>query len=313
MSETLYDHAAVTMAAGSKSFSAAARLFDPATRRSVLMLYSWCRFCDDVIDDQWLGFTAPTPSQIGADQRLAQLHTLTREAWEGKTMQEPAFAALQEVVQRHNLSRQYALEHLEGFAMDVRETRYFTFEDTLRYCYHVAGVVGLMMAQIMGVTDAKVLGHARDLGIAFQLTNIARDVIEDASNGRCYLPDSWIAEAGLTRENYAEEAHRMVLAVLAKRLVTEAEPYYASAQQGLPALPWRSAWAIATASGVYRAIGIKVVQRSSHAWDQRISTSNAEKVGLLIKGLWVALQSRSHKSADHSERLLAKSSSLPPK
>ncbi|WP_312046216.1 15-cis-phytoene synthase CrtB [Erwinia sp.] len=296
MNEALLSHATETMAAGSKSFDTAAKLFDPATRRSALMLYAWCRHCDDVIDDQQLGFQA-VAAQSTPLERLETLKALTLRACAGEPMSDPAFAAFQEVALAHAIPQQQAFDHLEGYAMDVRGDLYHTLDDTLRYCYHVAGVVGLMMARVMGVRDEAVLDRACDLGLAFQLTNIARDIVEDAGNGRCYLPIGWLAEAGLTLENYAEPARREQLAKVAQRLVAAAEPYYASAEAGLAGLQLRSAWAIATARGVYREIGIKVDRAGREAWDRRQGTSKAEKLGLLAGGAVRALASRVKRSA----------------
>lgn len=292
MNTTLMDHATDTITLGSKSFATAAKLFDPATRRSVLMLYAWCRHCDDVIDGQALGFNASPLDSAQAELRLEMLKTQTLRAWEGGEMREPAFAAFQEVALGHSIPLQLAYDHLDGFAMDVRETRYETFEDTLQYCYRVAGVVGLMMARVMGVRDDAVLDRACDLGLAFQLTNIARDIVEDARVGRCYLPGQWLAEANIHPEAIAEPQMREPLAGLARRLVAEAEPYYASARQGLAGLPLRSAWAIASAHGVYREIGVKVSAAGPRAWDKRQGTSGVEKSGLLLKGAGLALTSR---------------------
>ncbi len=289
---TLMDHATDTMAAGSKSFATAAKLFDATTRRSALMLYAWCRHCDDVIDGQALGFPSRTQNDATASQRLLMLETQTQRAFSGAPVQDPAFAALQEVATRHALLPQLAFDHLDGFAMDVRETRYETFADTLRYCYHVAGVVGLMMARIMGVRDEAVLDRACDLGLAFQLTNIARDIVEDAEAGRCYLPAEWLAAEKIAVAHVSDPAQREKVARLAQRLVTEAEPYYDSARAGLSGLPLRSAWAIASAHGVYREIGIKVTAAGARAWDTRQGTSRSEKLALLLKGASMALRSR---------------------
>ncbi|MCD2519268.1 phytoene/squalene synthase family protein [Massilia sp. G4R7] len=291
MSEALMDHATRTIEVGSKSFAAAAKLFDPATRRSVLMLYAWCRHCDDVVDGQELGFNVVNPAHDAAGA-LKLLEDQTRRAYAGETMQDPAFAAFQEVALRHRIAPRYAFDHLAGFGMDVADAQYETFEDTLRYCYHVAGVVGLMMASIMGAVDEDVLDRACDLGLAFQLTNIARDIVEDARMGRCYLPAQWLREAGIPRAELAEPRHRAALAKLAARLVDHAEPYYDSAAQGVKALPLRSAWAIASARNVYRQIGVVVKRRGAQAWDTRAGTSKATKLWLLVKGGASALSSR---------------------
>jgi phytoene synthase len=290
---TLLRHATDTINVGSKSFAAAARLFAPATRRSVLMLYAWCRHCDDVVDGQELGFNREAaPSQADAQHALAALREQTSRAYTGAAMKDPAFAAFQEVALRHRIPRAFAFDHLAGFAMDVAEVRYETIDDTLRYCYHVAGVVGLMMASIMGVRRPAVLDRACDLGLAFQLTNIARDIVEDAGMDRCYVPAEWLRAAGIPPGEVALPRHRAALAQVAARLVDHAEPYYASAAAGLSDLPLRSAWAIATARYVYRQIGIEVKRRGVSAWDERVGTSKATKLWLLAKGGVRALISR---------------------
>lgn len=296
MSDALLDHATQTMNVGSKSFATASRLFDADTRRSALMLYAWCRHCDDVVDGQELGFALRPPHAQALEDpkvRLAALFEETRRAYAGQPMDDPAFAAFQEVAQRHGIPERHAFEHLDGFAMDVHQRQYQTLDDTLDYCYHVAGVVGLMMARVMGVEDEPTLDRACDLGLAFQLTNIARDIVDDAEVGRCYLPLAWLDEAAIDPGALTAPEHREKLAVLATRLVEHAEPYYHSAVAGIGALPLRSAWAIATARGVYREIGLKVRAEGAHAWDRRLSTNRWEKVRLLMGGAGVALTVRS--------------------
>ena len=156
--------------------------------------------------------------------------------------------------------------------MDAEARTYQTIDDTLLYCYHVAGVVGVMMAMVMGVKDRAVLDRACDLGLAFQLTNIARDIVSDHEVDRVYLPEDWLASAGLNRANMADVTHRGQLSKVANRLLDTAEPYYRSAMLGLPHLPLRSAWAVAVALKVYRAIGLKVRERGAAAWDLRAGT-----------------------------------------
>ncbi|WP_434701917.1 phytoene/squalene synthase family protein [Pseudomonas sp. D1-36] len=290
--QVLLEHAERSIAVGSKSFAAASRLFDPSTRASAMMLYAWCRHCDDVIDGQEAGHSATVLNQFDIERRLADLTAQTWAVYAGLPVQHEAFAAFREVVVKHRIQERYALEHLAGFAMDVHQRRYQSVNDTLDYCYHVAGVVGLMMAQVMGVSDQKTLDRACDLGMAFQLTNIARDIVEDAAVGRCYLPRDWLDELSIPEASLADDQHRPGLAILAQRLVQLAEPFYASAEAGLRALPWRSAWAVATASGVYRQIGIKVSRRGEHAWDTRVSTSKVDKLRHVLGGLCRAVTAR---------------------
>ena len=292
MNDQVIDHSTQTINVGSKSFAAAAKLFDERTRQSAVMLYAWCRHCDDVIDGQTLGHGQVDGDRSTGEARLAELVDLTERAYAGEPMQDPAFAAFQQVIQRHQIPKAYPLEHLAGFRMDVQGYHYQTFDDTLLYCYRVAGVVGLMMARVMGAEAEATLGRACDLGLAFQLTNIARDIVEDAAIGRVYLPADWLAEAGIPADGVGLLHKRPALALLSARLVDLAEPYYLSASQGLRDLPLRSAWSIATAHGIYRQIGVEVKARGAAAWDSRISTSKGQKLQFLLGGAVLALASR---------------------
>ncbi len=280
-----------TIEKGSKSFAAAARLFEPAMRADAVLLYAWCRHCDDVIDGQDLGYAAATGPTETATARLDRLRCRTRAALDG-TADDAVFAGFAGVMRRHAIPVRHALDHLDGFAMDVAGRQYETLEETLAYCHGVAGVVGIMMAYIMSIRDAPTLQRAADLGLAFQLTNIARDIVDDAAVGRIYLPSTWLNEAGIPRDALHLPQHRGALAGVARRLIDTAEPYYASAMIGIGRLPPRAAWAIATAHGVYRAIGATVVARGPQAWDRRASTSTMQKLGYVVKGGGQALAAR---------------------
>ena len=296
-------HGMQTIEAGSSSFAAAARLFDKSTRESTVMLYAWCRHCDDVIDGQQLGHGRRQSIQADDSLRLAELERATLRACFGEPDEDPVFAGLGEVVRRHRLPPELLLEHLAGFRMDVDRARCETLADTLLYCYRVAGAVGLMMARVLGTRDPETLDRACDLGIAFQLSNIARDVIEDAAVGRIYLPTQWLAEAGIPVDQIAEAVHRDALAAVVARLVAAADPYYASAVSGIGALPFRSAWSVATARDVYRAIGRKVEQRGPRAWDERATTSSFAKAWFTVRGALVAVAARRRVSDRRAENL----------
>lgn len=272
--------AAERIAKGSKSFAGAARLFDADTRASAFLLYAWCRHCDDEIDGQVLGYGRHAERGVPAIV-LQELRQKTLAATEGKA-DEPIFQALQRVVEKHGIPPVLPLDLIAGMAMDVEmeagRRRYQTTDDLLTYCYHVAGVVGVMMAMVMGVRDRAVLVRASDLGIAFQLTNIVRDIVADHEAGRVYLPDTVLYEAGLSAETLSTPANRPVLYAIAADLLKLADRYYRSAEAGLPHLPYRSAWAVAAARRVYRDIGGLVHRRRHAAWDQRASTSKVRKL-----------------------------------
>jgi 15-cis-phytoene synthase len=290
--QSLTNYGRETIATGSSSFAAAARLFDVRTRNHVRLLYAWCRHCDDVIDDQALGFASSTRAATPLEARLEQLVRHTRSAFAGRPPDEPAFQALARVIGDHPIPETLALQLLEGFAMDAGGQHYRTFDDTLRYGYHVAGTVGVMMAIVMGVRDDGVLDRACDLGIAFQLTNIARDVIEDARAGRCYLPEDWLQAAGVPPGRVDAPEHRDRVFALAGRLIGNAEPYYRSALVGVAALPFRAAWAVAAARSVYRDIGFRVLAGGPERLHRRAVTPGVAKLYRVMSGLGRAAVSR---------------------
>jgi phytoene synthase len=256
-------HGERAIAAGSRSFAAAARLLDRETRTAAVLLYAWCRYADDLIDGQVLGHADAGSAGRASDAacRLECLRESTQRALSGEPTERPEFAGLQAVVLGRGLPREYPLALLDGFAMDVRRDAFDTFADTLRYCYHVAGVVGLMMAHVMGVRDDATLDRACDLGLAFQLTNVARDLGEDARVGRVYVPADWRSEAGVSTADLAAVQPGDAVQRLRVRLLEAAEPYYASAAAGLHRLPFRSAWAVAAARSIYRDIGREIRRR----------------------------------------------------
>jgi phytoene synthase len=275
---SIVDTSRLIIERGSKSFAAAAKIFDTETRENAYMLYAWCRHCDDVIDNQELGFDSKPQAAETTQAILAQLKQQTQQAIDDRECDDAVFEGLRYVLRRNEIPGRYPMELLEGFAMDATAHEYNTLSDTLLYCYYVAGVVGVMMAYVMGTRDPSALQRATDLGIAFQLTNIARDVREDAEVGRIYLPGDWLKEAGIPRDEILEPRHATALAGVVDRLLTEADRYYASANEGLRALGFRSAWAVASARGVYRAIGEIVRDRGAHAWQERVIVRKRRKL-----------------------------------
>jgi phytoene synthase len=265
---------------GSSSFAAAARLLAPDVRDDARLLYAWCRHCDDEVDGQRYGRGAAgrdDPREAAA--RLDAVRAATVAVLRGEPARDAPHRALAAVLARRAIDPALPLEHLEGYAMDVAGTRYETPEALRVYCRRVAGVVGEMMAGAMGARDAATLARASDLGLAFQMTNIARDVVDDARAGRIYLPAGWLRDAGLPTEpaRLVDPALRARLVVPVARLLDASEPLYASARIGLRALPPRCAWAVGTALGAYRAIGIRVRAAGPRAWDARASTTRLEK------------------------------------
>jgi len=266
---------------GSKSFSLAARLFGADTRDAAFCLYGWCRHCDDEIDVP-IGSADASQRQL---KRLERLVAQTRSAYAGDPQEDPVFLAFQHVTRRYGIPAEYPLELLEGMAMDVRCQRYKTVEELLVYCYRVAGTVGLMMSHIMGLSSEKALENAAHMGMAMQLTNIARDVLEDAGMGRVYLPTEWLESAQIPVGEVAETRHRKVVAALVARLLDRAEELYRSGDAGLICLPFRATWAISAARRIYSEIGVRVRVRGSRAWDTRTVVPLHRKFYVMGEGI----------------------------
>ena len=207
---------------GSKSFAAASTLFDPATRERAWLLYAWCRACDDIADGQDHGHGMTRVDDAPA--RLAELTARTEAALAGRHVGDMPFDALRLVAAETHMPPAWPRDLIAGFALDAAEWRPRTEADLYRYCYHVAGVVGCMMAVVMGVPadDDATLDRACDLGMAFQLANIARDVAEDDAAGRRYLPADWLADHGIGPDEPLLPGHAATLAILARRLATRA-------------------------------------------------------------------------------------------
>lgn len=281
----LVAEALASISVGSKSFRFASQLFDQTTRERSWLLYAWCRACDDITDGQSLGHDAVRTDDPEA--RLAFLEAKTAAALLGEPTGLVPFEALRTVAAECAIPAKVARDHLAGFARDAAGWRPESEEDLLSYCYQVAGAVGVMMAHVMGVDpdDQDTLDRAADLGIAFQLANIARDVVDDAEVGRIYLPAQWLREEGLEGGDLTDPAHRPALARLAGRLAASADAYRRSARVGAARLPFRSRWAVLSASGIYGEVAVQVAALGPRAWDNRVTTSKAEKAALVLEAL----------------------------
>jgi phytoene synthase len=221
--------------------------------------------CDDRIDDRGLDESVRASA-------WRSLFTQTRDA------QGAVFSEFAQVRSRYRIPASYWEELLAGMRMDLEVARYRTLKELELYCFRVAGTVGLMMCHLFRLNDDQALSAAADLGIGMQLTNIARDVLDDARMGRVYLPAAWMDEEGVpsSPEAVLDPVNRAALARVVARLVSEAERYYGSGLRGTRHLPPRAAWTVAAAASIYRAIGRKVAARGAHAWDQRVYVRKPE-------------------------------------
>jgi len=220
---------------GSRSFHVASRLLPERVRGASISLYAFCRFADDAIDSEG-------DSKTAALDRLA---TRLARVYAGRPCDFPADRAFADVVAQFAIPAALPEALLEGFAWDAEGRRYQTLAELEGYATRVAGSVGAMMTLIMGVRDKAALARACDLGIAMQLTNIARDVGEDARAGRCYLPLAWLDEAGV------DAGHLLAAPACTPGIAT----LYARAAPGIAALPRDCRTAIHAARLLYADIG----------------------------------------------------------
>jgi phytoene synthase len=257
---------------GSKSFFAASLLLPPRIKNAATALYAFCRVADDLID-------------LGDDPKRAVLllHLRLDAAYAGTPHDDPIDRAFAAVVADKKIPKTLPAALIEGLAWDSEGRRYKNFEALLDYAARVAGAVGVMMALVMGVRDRENLARAADLGVAMQLTNIARDVGEDARAGRFFLPLDWCAAAGLDAESFLKKPEfSATLGVIVKNLLDEAEILYARAESGIANLPIDCRVGIAAARRIYAAIGHDVAAQKFNSVGRRARVSTAEKIRLAL-------------------------------
>lgn len=257
---------------GSRSFHAAAFLLPARYREPASALYAFCRMADDLIDG---------PGDT--DKALEQLHRRLDSVYRGEPQDYVCDRALTEVVQRHRIPRELLDALLDGFHWDAEDRHYADLSEVLAYSARVAGSVGVMMALLMGVRDPRMLARAADLGVAMQLTNIARDVGEDASLGRVYLPAEWLREAGLEPEELARQpAFSPALGTVIARLLAVADSLYARADSGLARLPASCRPAMYAARRFYAGIGGVVAAREFDSISTRAVVPGRGKLRILL-------------------------------
>jgi len=255
---------------GSRTFHAASFLLPTWVRDPAVSLYAFCRVADDEIDTG------------GGSAALAALRERLDRAYGGDPLPIAADRAFADVVARFAIPRALPEALLEGLAWDADGRRYETIEDLYAYAARVAGTVGVMMALLMGARSPRQLARACDLGIAMQLTNIARDVGEDARNGRLYLPTEWMREAGIDPDAWlARPVHDSRIALIVKRLLAAADRLYMHAESGIADLPMSCRPGINAARFVYAEIGRAVEQNGLDSVSSRAVVPMRRKLALL--------------------------------
>jgi phytoene synthase len=248
-------------------------LFLPAERRrAITALYAFCREVDDVVD----GVSDP---QLAATRLAWWRHEIAR-LFAGDA-QHPVTRALQPALAPYGITAERLNEIIDGMEMDIAQTRYLDFAALERYCYHVAGVVGLLAAGIFGYTDARTLEYAKSLGTAFQLTNIIRDVGEDARKNRIYLPMEDLRRFGVAAADLIEARYSAGFGALMAFEAERARAYYARAMAALPAADRRAQRPGLIMAAIYATLLAEIERDGFRVLTQRTSLTPLRK-------LWIA-------------------------
>lgn len=259
------------MKGGSKSFFAASLMLPQRVRGPATALYAFCRLADDAID-------------LGGDAHAAmqELRARLDGIYAGAPFPVDADRALAAVVHRHAIPRALLDALLDGFFWDAIGRRYDTLAEVHDYAARVAGAVGAMMALVMGERSPQALARACELGVAMQLTNIARDVGEDARNGRLYLPRQWLAEEGLDAEAWLQRPEfGPAIARVIGRLLADADTLYSRSEHGIAALPRDCRPAIRAARLVYAEIGHRLRRHGLDSISSRTVVPTSRKLALM--------------------------------
>ncbi len=277
-----------------KSFHFASLVLDRATAERCARLYAFCRHVDDLAD-------AADDREVARER----LQAVIRMLGEGRAA-DPVVADFLQLADSVDMPVEPAVELVKGVMLDLSDVRMNNVAELHRYCYRVAGTVGLMMCGMLGVDDPRAYPFAIDLGIGMQMTNIARDVREDAEAGRRYLPASVIGEVSPAALAKPDDALKERTAGAVQWLLDEADHYYRSGEAGLVYLPARSRLCIRIASRVYHRIGVRIRGRNFTVWEGRAVVPLWEKLaaGLVaakehVTSLWRAGEHPLHSHALH--------------
>ncbi len=276
-----------------KSFHFAGRFLPREQLAACARLYSFCRYLDDLVD--------ASPFKPDA---LRQLIQIQKDLKIGISL-DPVVNDFLTLSNDYQISITPVEQLIQGLLSDLGDVLIEDDAQLKLYCYRVAGTVGLLMCDVLGVKDAGAHKHAIDLGIAMQLTNIARDVAEDARNKRRYLPADLVGNLTPTQIAAADVWHRTNLQAAVMHLLSEADRYYTSGEQGLAYLPWRARLAILVAARVYRAIGSELASKQYATWLGRAQVSKVKKIWIAVHACFqFCTRPRFHiKQSRHEHRL----------
>ncbi|OGT13835.1 MAG: squalene synthase HpnD [Gallionellales bacterium RIFOXYB12_FULL_54_9] len=258
-------------AASGSSFYYSFLFLPKEKRRAIIALYAFCREVDDVVDEC-------TDEQV-ARTTLNWWRGQVAEIYGGKP-QHPVAIALIPVVVQFNMAQELLLEIIDGMEMDLDQPRYADYKSLQLYCYRVASVVGLLSVEIFGYSDRQTLKYAHDLGIAFQLTNIIRDVGEDARRNRIYLPMDEMQQFGVTAADILNANETANFHKLMGFQIERAESFYQQALAQLPSVDRKNQRTGLIMAAIYRATLDEVKASGCHVLKERVSLTPLRKLWL---------------------------------
>jgi phytoene synthase len=260
------------MAVGSKSFFAASRLFPKRLSTPATIIYAYCRLADDLVD------------YGGGIEAVKELNNRLDAIYNGNPKNLGVDKDFADVVKKFQIPKEYPQALIEGFLWDVQEKKYENIDQLCDYAARVAGSVGAMIALVMKVRDPLVIARACELGVAMQLTNIARDVGEDAANNRLYLPREWLREEGIDPDLWIKKPHHSnSTKKIIKKLLKTADIYYSRSDCAIKVLPGDCRRAIFAARFIYADIGLKIKLLDYDSIKKRAVVSFYRKMFLILK------------------------------
>ena len=246
-------------------------------RRAIYATYAFCRLCDDIVDEPI--------ADLDPGTELDAVRYALDDARASKFADSPIFVALDDAIQRFGLDKQHYIDVIDGCRMDIGTQRYESFDELRVYCRRVASAVGIICISIFGYSDHKAIEYADDLGIAFQLTNILRDVREDYANGRVYLPEAEMRAFGVSEADLANDQPTENLRELIRFHLERARGFYERGERVIP-LAVRGRQCLELMSGFYFRILEKIEENDADVLSQRVSLSTVDKLSITAGTGW---------------------------
>ena len=272
-----YKECARLTRAASSNFYVAFLSLPKELRRGIYATYAFCRLCDDIVDEPIAGLDP------GAE--LDDVGSALDGARSTKFSDSPIFVALDDAIRRFGLDKQHYVDVIDGCRMDIGTQRYESFDELRVYCRRVASAVGIICISIFGYSDRRAIEYADDLGIAFQLTNILRDVREDYANGRVYLPQTEMQAFGVVEADFVDDKPTDNLRELIRFQLERARGFYESGERVIP-LATRGRQCLELMSGFYFRILEKIEENDADVLSRRVSLSTAEKLSITAGTGW---------------------------